>query len=127
MQTALNDDATLTLIDRVYKEVCQVPSSDFGYYFRNLYQIPKFIDQSKVTDPQRYAHLLRAQLSTAELTLLFYNCLSSVGRMQFKPLAEKYALFEGMRSTQSIVEGHKRFYAPNAYGLRSPSQRESMA
>ena len=39
---------------------------------------------------------IRDRLSSYELALLFYNCLSSVGIDKFKPLIEKYEILENM-------------------------------
>jgi len=41
-----------------------------------------------------YVKLLRAQLSSHELLLLFYNCLSEKGMRKTKALVERYALLE---------------------------------
>lgn len=56
-----------------------------GHYFRTLYNIVKFVDRSPVEDKQTYINILRAQLSSSELNLLFYNCLSEYGSQKFKP------------------------------------------
>lgn len=45
--------------------------ADVGHYFRNLYNIVKFVDLSDVQDKQFYVNLVRAQLSSDELLLLF--------------------------------------------------------
>ncbi|MFI8749603.1 putative phage abortive infection protein [Vreelandella lionensis] len=47
-----------------------------GHYFRGLYQILKFIDYSDLTKEEKesYSRILRAQLSTDELALLYFNC-----------------------------------------------------
>lgn len=70
-------------------------------YFRHLYRIIKYVDDARslFTLKQRYEYicLLRAQLSDYELGLVFYNCLSDNGIEKFKPLAEKYALFNNIR------------------------------
>lgn len=63
------------------------------HYFRNLYQIIKFIDSSPVADKRRYTSLVRAQLSPDELLLLFYDGVSPLGE-KFKPLIERYGLLE---------------------------------
>ncbi len=83
--------------------------SDFGHYFRNLYRIIKFIDESeffyddqneseeaKFKIKYQYTSFVRAQLSDYELIWLFYNCLSRNGKEKFKPLIEKYALFKNL-------------------------------
>ena len=73
--------------------------SDLGHYFRNLYHIIKFVDQSDVSDKSFYISLIRAQLSIYELTLLFYNCLSDLGKEKAKPLVERYCMFKNMPQT----------------------------
>lgn len=44
-----------------------------GHYFRGLYQILKFIDDCELPDSEKekYSRILRAQLSTDEIALLF--------------------------------------------------------
>jgi hypothetical protein len=73
----------------------------FKYYFLNLYQLLKFIDEDiphkdKDKYSKKYANILRAQLSKNELILLTYN---AIGVMEFcgdnyKKLVEKYSFFE---------------------------------
>ena len=52
-----------------------------GHYFRNLYQILKFLDSDEALNAagrQKYASVLRAQLSSDELALLMVNCADGV-------------------------------------------------
>ena len=92
-----------------------------GHYFRHLYNVVKFVhgheffDQKELKEKKRYTNFIRAQLSSNELGVLFYNCLSNRGA-KFKDLVEKYALFEDMPSDVLIDEEHRKFYAPSAYG-----------
>jgi uncharacterized membrane protein len=68
-----------------------------GHYFRNLYQIIKFIDDSELDDcdKEKYARILRAQLSSDEIGVLFFNCLSSkVDSGQFKNFVISYKMLE---------------------------------
>ncbi len=90
--------------------------SYLGHYFRNLYNIIKFIDKSSVEDKQRYANLVRAQLSCYEHALLFYNCLSNLGYDKFRPLIEKYALLKNMPNDILLDIKHKEYYEPSAFG-----------
>lgn len=75
--------------------------SFLDHYFRHLYRIVKFVDDAEIikskTKKYEYICILRAQLSDYELGFLFYNCLSDNGREKFKPLIEKYALFNNLR------------------------------
>ena len=92
---------------------------NIGHYFRHLYQVVKFVDQSdfiKEFEAKKfYTNLILAQLSSDELGLLFYHSLSDRGT-EFKGLVERYALFENISSEVLIDEEHKKLYAPSAYG-----------
>lgn len=91
----------------------------FDHYFRHLYHIYRYVDRSDlVTDEERYeyASIVRSQLSDYELVMLFYNCLTANGRAKFKPLIEKYAIFNNLREELLADVEHKREYAAGAYG-----------
>ena len=68
--------------------------ADVGHYFRSLYNIVKFVDQSVIENKRLYTNLVRAQISSYELVLLFYNCLPAYGKQKFKPLVEEYSLLK---------------------------------
>ncbi len=91
--------------------------SDLGHYFRNLYNIVKFVDNSSVPDKRLYTNLVRAQLSSYELVLLFYNCLSSKGYGKFSPLIEKYSLLKHLQKNKLLdQDNHVGYYCAKAYG-----------
>ncbi|KKI90690.1 hypothetical protein WQ54_19415 [Bacillus sp. SA1-12] len=76
-----------------------------GHYFRNLYRITKFIHENEalsMDQKQNYIGILRAQLSTYELLLIFYNALSDYGSEKFLPLIKKYNLFDNINNTLLI-------------------------
>lgn len=85
---------------RVYKIFQDNNNNILGHYFRNLYQALKLIDgfdDNNVTPYQkkRYASILRAQLSSTELSLLFLNCLKGVcDNGKFKDLLIEYRMLE---------------------------------
>ncbi|MDB5004935.1 MAG: hypothetical protein JWQ34_3160 [Mucilaginibacter sp.] len=88
-----------------------------GHYFRNLYHIFKFIDESSISNKKLYANIIRAQLSSNELLLLVYNCLSTNGDEKFKPLVEKYSVLKNLDWT--LIEGGMdviRRYKAKAFG-----------
>lgn len=80
------------------------PIGFLDHYFRLLYRIFKYIDDSDKKIPEmtkdkkyEYTSIVRATLSQYELILLFYNCLSTNGNSKFKPLIEKYAILNNLR------------------------------
>ena len=91
--------------------------SHVDHYFRHLYNVVKFVHQSDFSFEAKrfYTNLIRVQLSSDELGLLFYHSLSDQGN-KFKNLVEKYALLEDMRFETLINKEHKNLYAESAFG-----------
>ncbi len=86
------------------------------FFVRKIGYIVKFIDNSTVENMRFYTNLVRAQLSSNELVLLFYNALSDKGREKFKPLIEKYSLLKTVQKDKLIDPNHVRLYSESAYG-----------
>jgi len=106
---------SIATINEGYMSMFHKRQSEIGHYFRTLYNIVKFVDQSSSPNKQLYLNLIRAQLSHDELRLIFYNCLSEMGRERFRPLIEKYALFEQLSPRDLISEQHYGLYSTTAY------------
>ena len=90
----------------------------FDHYFRHLYRIYKFVDTScLIEDDERYEYtcIIRSQLSEYELVMLFYNCLTPNGREKFKPLIEKYSVFNNLRNELLANIEDKKIYHQGAY------------
>lgn len=66
-----------------------------GHYFRNLFHIFKFIDESQFNEKEKseYAEIVRAQLSYLELHFLFLNCLIEEGE-DFRQYVTKFELLK---------------------------------
>lgn len=90
--------------------------SELGHYYRNLYHIIKFVHNSDVEDKKFYTNLVRAQLSTYELLLLFHNCLGKYGYEKFKPLVEEYALLKNISDNQELDPHKRNKYDRTAFG-----------
>ena len=81
--------------------------NSFGYYFRHLYHILKFINGQELEEIKRrpqqgeaikekymgYAQFIQSQMSDAELTILFYNTFLFP---KMRTLVEKYRLLENL-------------------------------
>lgn len=90
----------------------------FDHYFRHLYRIFKYVDSTElIEDNERYEYacIVRSQLSDYELVMLFYNCLTANGRAKFKPLIEKYSIFNNLREELLAKGEHKKEYSEKAY------------
>lgn len=74
-----------------------------GHYFRLLYNMIRFVDSkmpraSEDTDRSErmeYMRIIRAQLSDAELVLVFYNCFSEYGDRMLK-YAKDYDILDNL-------------------------------
>jgi hypothetical protein len=94
----------------------------FDHYFRHLYRIFKYINDSKlidVNDKYEYASIVRAQLSEYELLMLFYNALNvkEDGIYKFKSLIETYALLNNIRKKELARKNDLNLYLETAYRL----------
>ena len=115
--------AELDHIRASYAEFYEAHEAEVGHYFRHLYHIVKFVDQSDVADKRRYTSFVRAQLSSNEIELLFYNCLSEQGAANFKPLVEKYGLLKHRPTNPGVVH-HRRHFQPAAFLSANAPQEE---
>jgi hypothetical protein len=110
----MEEDQLLKYVDHNFKQFCASDGSDFGHYFRTLFHLIEFVDGSIIEGKPYYVGLVRAQLSTDELSLLFFNGLSEEGK-QFKHFIEKYALLKNWRKPKTFQETYG-LYPPKAYG-----------
>jgi hypothetical protein len=100
-----------------YMDYYKEQQSDLGHYYRNMYQILKFIKESDFIDnAKRYSNILRAQLSSFELVLLFYNCLGPYGKVKFKPLIEEFAFLKNINVDLLFDKSHIIAYEKSAFG-----------
>ena len=108
----------LKWINDKYEELFDRYQSQVGPYFRNLYNVVKFVDRSDFPRDYKtkkfYTNLIRAQLSRDELGLLFYNCLSDRGA-KFKKLVEKYALLKYLPFEVLMNKKHRTLYEGSAH------------
>lgn len=80
--------------DNQYAEFFQNRKNDLGPYFSQMYNILKFIKNSEVEDKTFYSNILRAQLSSAELSLLALNCFSIHGESKMAPLVKEFQILK---------------------------------
>lgn len=107
----------LEIVKQAYYGIYSSYRGHLAHYFRNLYNIVRFIDQAEGlnADQRRfYTNIVRAQLSSFELALLFYNGLSEWGS-KFKGLMEKYGLFNNLEDDLLFQRCHREYYEPGAF------------
>jgi len=106
----------LSAINQAYLEFHHHHKALTGHYFRLLYNIIKFVHNSEISKKKLYTNLVRAQLSSNELLLLFYNCLSELGTEKFRPLVEEHNLLKNMPRENLIDQEHLKYYSNIAFG-----------
>ncbi|WP_419963870.1 putative phage abortive infection protein [Pantoea vagans] len=89
--------STIDSAKKIYTQFNKNNNHYLGHYFRTLYRILKIIDSSDLDleDKVAYSRILRAQLSTDELSLLFLNSLKDVcDKGNFQRLLYRYCMLE---------------------------------
>ncbi|MBI5219181.1 MAG: putative phage abortive infection protein [Bacteroidia bacterium] len=113
----------LSVIKESYQFFFNKHNSEIGHYFRHLYHIIKYVKEAEGSDKRtheikhtfycKYANFIQAQMSSAELFLLFYNCICF---RKMKESVEYYDLLENLPFEDLIEEDHRAFYVK---GLKS--------
>lgn len=128
----INEKDTPTKIKYVYYFFFRRFHYAIGHYFRNLYHILKFIEKYEINkinntpnteehaviieDCSKYAQFIQAQMSSYELTLLYYNALCFPKSLR---LILKYNLLENLAKEDLIANKH---YDENNIILKSRPQ-----
>jgi hypothetical protein len=93
------------------------------HYFRNLFQVAQFVDDSRISQKQLYMRFLRAQLSGRELFLLFFYALGPEPvRVYYRDLIQRYGLLESL-PPGNLGFDELRLYLSDAYGDNSELRR----
>jgi hypothetical protein len=114
-----NDDESIkSNIGIAYSDLHRRHGNLLGHYYRNLYRTFKNINDTKIKgfNKNRYAKLVRAQLSEYEILLLFYNCLWVGDDDKFKKLVQDYGLLEGINYDKLLDRRHDNLYLETAFG-----------
>ncbi len=105
---------------KAYEKAALAYIDYFSHYFRNLYHLLKFVDESALISAEerkRYAKFIRAQLSDIELVCLFYNSLAPVtlpgrgsmelGYPKMQTYLKKYDMLQNMNPLSLVHPTHK--------------------
>lgn len=103
----------------IYQSLKKITETHFDHYFRTIYRIFKFIKESDLGGIEKKkqddirdlcADLIRAQLSTYELAILYYNGLFPKYRNTSKPIYEHFCLFDNLDPQYLILKSEKDYY-----------------
>jgi hypothetical protein len=114
-------DDSIDAVNATYHIVQENHKADLHHYFRFLYHILKFVRNSEIPDSekQKYASILRANLSAYELIFIFYNGLHDYGVTHFKPLLEEFSFLKNLDYQLLLSQGHQNEYHKLAFASSS--------
>jgi hypothetical protein len=98
-------------IKNAFDELYNFYGHHIGHYFRRLFHIIRFIDDSKLipeTEKYGYGRIVRSQLSNVEIKLLLYNALTPKGN-DFSNYISKYKLLKGIAGEELLTPYHWDF------------------
>lgn len=126
---AITIDKKEEYIQKDYLDFFTTYQDSLGHYFRNLYHIFKYVyftDLIIEEEKRVYSNIVRAQLSSDELVLLFYNSLtpinfsgnkSSLGYPKFKYLIEHFDVLQNMSRTLLLDINHNSIFDKNKINI----------
>lgn len=97
-----------------YGDCFRFCDNEVGHYFRLLYHIIKFIDESDAiddTNKKTYIHILRAHFSINESKCILYNSLSDgLGYSKLYVLIDKYDLMQNLPARKLHFSDHHKYF-----------------
>lgn len=121
----------LRRVKLAYRKLYDAHEDILGHYYRNFYRILKYVKASRdITDEKKkdYTGILRAQLSSDELFVMYYSSLSMEGE-KLRPLLEAYSMFDNLPPGKLIKIRHADvdFYKRGAWGCRAGEVQRRLA
>lgn len=87
-----------------------------GKYFRSLYTILKFINNSNIEDKTLYVNIIRSQLSTTESTLIAINFISPKTTNAFNNIYKTYGIAKYADRSNDILRNFSNIIPMSIYG-----------
>lgn len=98
------------IVNDYYLEIFTKHIPQLSHYFRHLYHILKFIDNSDIPNKRKYVDLLQAQMSNNELYISMYNGISVYGRKRMLPLMDEYSFLENLSDSDFTTKKHRELF-----------------
>ena len=87
-----------------------------GPYFRVMYNVMRYVDESRMPDKKIYANLVRAQLSSHELALMFYSAAFYRQGVGMRKYLGRYNLLKHMPADKLFEPRHAEWMATATHG-----------
>lgn len=119
-------------LDEIHKNAVEIYANSFykdsnyilSNYFRNLYHIYKYIyktDLVSANEKKFYSVILRAQLSSHELELIFFNGITdNLGYPKFLFLMKEYDVMQNFDFKNVLNEDYEKLYQKLITNLTNP-------
>ena len=97
-----------------------------GTYFRTLYNVYRYLDESAYSDRVYYNRIIRAQIPDHALSILFYNSLTHRGQ-KFQKYIVKFRILDNLANEYLLNQNHvaaiAQFPTPAAVALEADSEQ----
>ena len=113
----MSDHAKMGLMILLYRGFYEDYKDSLGHFFRQLYHIVKYIDESGEDECERFIKIVRASLTNAQLSLLSYNSISGEGRIKFSKYITKYSLLHNLAFERDELGKVERLLIIDRLGL----------
>lgn len=111
----------------IYDEIYGKYGNQLGHYFRALYHIISYVDDSDIGNKKMYMDIIQSQLSNSELYILFYNGISRYGKKRMYPLLEKYGILENViYSDFEYFYRHQTLFYPKTTFKNNPEMQNNI-
>jgi hypothetical protein len=80
-----------------------------GPYFRVLYNVIRYVDEARIADKKIYANLVRAQLSSHELALLYYSVAFHPHGVGMRKYVGRYKLLKHLPMEKLLSPSHAQW------------------
>ncbi len=102
--------ASLDATVKGYVTFFDANQNNLDNYFRSLCQLLHFIDTSSIDISDSYAQFIIAQLSSHELSILFYSGLNMTDGIKLKNYIEKFGLLQNLDESLVFNKEHISAY-----------------
>ena len=108
----LNKQDAQQKIDEVYTAISAKEKAMLCHYFRHLYHIFSYVNESEIKNKKKYINIISAQMDDNELYVTFYNCISHHGFHKFYPILFDYGSMENLDETRNdlLPKHYEMFY-----------------
>jgi len=123
----MDQDATFGLMIKAYEDFYEYNKDSLGHYFRQLYHILLYIDESEEFDKRRFAKMVRAACTNSQLLLLAYNVVSGEGRVKFVDLVREYSMLHNLSFDTDLLGKAERKMVLKCIGQESMQTKSELS